>query len=415
MNDKRLPALVLYVLEVLKAHSSEEKPLRQMEVVQLLQEDYDLISDRRNVADRLNQLVQMPAYADRIGVGKKGGARAFYYIPEERAAKEPEEEQPKQETAPAREEPSSLLGEEAMTVAAGLLFSPVEGTGDWLEKLKEAAALALPEKPASWESCAPQVLLDCMRAIREGRKISISCKDAAPGKEGRERKGLSPYALVPEGGGWLLVYLPERGEKILRIRLDTVLKVEILEESARELAPEVQEKLWDPMTMITGNPVPAELLVEYRQRHHLVEYFGKEKVQMGGKEGRNIYVSVTADEEAVASYLLRYPQSAKALSPQTLVERMEKTLAILEQQYAPPRPAEVTEEGKAQDFEAPTAPEETAPAEKTSRQDVPQEEAPAGKKEKKKGEKKEGKGKKEKKGKKDKKEKKKRGWKHMFD
>ena len=289
--------LILATLEVLKRHTDEEHPLKQVRIQQLIQEEYGLAIDRKSLRRNLAQLQE-------AGYPVEGGT-VWYYVHE-------------------------FHSSELNLLADSLLYNPAvpwKQCHEILEKLRtlgskycQLTAAERAARPANGEFL---FTLDVLHeAIAKRKKVCFQyCyydvdKKMHPKlrKDGSIRVlTVSPYRVVQSGGRYYLIGNTDGHDGIAHYRLDRIRELRPTKTAIRSVKEveggtslyNMPRYLTEHPHMFSGPVIQARLRASRKMAGDILDWFGMDTKFQNVTED-TLEAVVRVDERSLGYWLKQY-------------------------------------------------------------------------------------------------------------
>lgn len=325
LNNKKI--IPFKVLEILQEKTDEEHRLSQQEIVKRLQDDYDLVCDRRTVANSLEMLAgQLNFDIDRDNRGYCLLDRDF-------------------EDAELRMLIDSVLFSKVLTKSQAERL---------LEKIKNLGNVyfrqSVPEiKMLGWGigwSQNPHFLQSVTKlneAIHKKRQVEFSYLKYDENLQLREtgyKYLVNPYYLVAANGFYFLLGNYDKYDTVSYYRIDRIGEMKILDTKVK---PKKQVKglteIWDlpkhmkeHIYMFSGKSVDVDIVTTADMVSDFVDYFGKD-IRIKRIDKEKIKITVRSNEKAIFYWLLQYGMYVEVIKPRSLRDRMKEAAQELARKY----------------------------------------------------------------------------------
>ncbi|MCR4707975.1 MAG: WYL domain-containing protein [Clostridiales bacterium] len=291
--------LILATLEVLKKHTDEEHPLKQVRIQELISEEFGLSIDRKSLRRNLSELQE-------AGYPVEGGT-SWYYIHE-------------------------FHSSELNLIADSLMYNPAvpwKQCHEILEKLRGLASKYY--EPTRGESLTRPanseflVTLDALHeAIGKRKKVCFRyCQyDVDKKLHPKLRKDgsirlltVSPYRVVQSAGRYYLIGNTDGHDGITHYRLDRIRELRITKSVIRGLRDveggtslyNMPRYLTEHPHMFSGPVITAKLQASRRMAGDILDWFGME-TQFQNVTDESLEAIVRVDERSLGYWLKQYDE-----------------------------------------------------------------------------------------------------------
>lgn len=312
-KDKRL--VILYILEILRNESSKTRQLQREEILEMLQDQYEVTCSPRSLHSYLRMLRDdgYPIVINKVGC---------YF----------------------RKEPQEYTDAELRMLVDGVLFSRNISR----QQAKGMIGRLLSEGTHSFRNRWQRLMVHCdtlpycdneetlgnvgvvQKAIAQEKKISFHYNtydtkfNFHPKKE--ELYIFSPYDMILSQGRYYIVGNMDPYDNVGHCRLDRMTDVKILEEPVRQKrrmqelkTTTLPEYFTQHFYMFSGQSRPVRLRTDEGMMDALVDWFGK-GFRILKQEKGEIEVLLTCNETAMKYWALQYGNYVEILEPKSLRE-----------------------------------------------------------------------------------------------
>ena len=329
MSEGKKVAL-LRVLQILEKYSDTEHPLTHEDIASYLYKDYDIEVDRKFVAKQitlLHEVYDVLSSPIVIISDKRKGT----YI-EQRTFEDSELRLLIDGVLSSRyitaKHSKDLI--EKLCGQANQYFRPrvknIYSVNDWNKTENVAVFLNIE-------------LID--EAIESGKQLRFVYNKYGADKKLHQTSHprVSPYQLILHNQRYYLMARHERFEKVNFYRLDRITDMEIVDKPLKDIhSVEGYQSGIDYKKIASGRPYMfsdnmeyVEFLTDENTLDQVIDWFGTDvKIE---NEGGRYKVSLLASPSAMEYWALQYVKSVEVISPQSLRERIKKTLVEGVKQY----------------------------------------------------------------------------------
>jgi len=323
IQDKK--ALNMLILEVLEEYTDHEHRLTQMEIVDLLKQNYGIECKRQTVKNNLLLLKEM---------GYEISMRGGIYLTSR-----------KFEEAELRMLIDSVLYSHTLSsTQARRLIEKLESLGNKYFHPKVKHVSNLPEFIHS-DNKQTMLNLDVLNdAIEQEKKISfiynIYRTDFKLYPKREEPYVVSPYQMVANQGRYYLLGNNDKYDNVSHFRLDRMTNVKILDDKVKpkkDVAEFVNgynlpRHLAEHIYMFGGKSVQVKMWTYNWMMGQLIDWFGKE-FRIEKEEGDEILVAVQCDETSMKWWALQYGESVEVIEPESLRSAIKKAVTHMSATY----------------------------------------------------------------------------------
>ena len=322
LEPKRLA--LLRILEILEKHSDEKHPLKQDEILRILERDYGIVLERKAVG-RIVSLLKDAGYEI---ASTPAGCYLFVRTFED---------------------------SEIHLLIDGILASKHVNPRHSRELIERLTSLASPSFRGNvknlyavndWDKTESPVLFYNVgiidQAIEKGRQIEYDYvkygTDKKPHVTSHQRG--TPYLLILHNQRYYLMSLNEKFKTVFYNRVDHIVNVRLTDEPATPIRSipgyenGIDYKRFSTALpyMFADRPEPVEFLAETWVIDQVIDWFGKEIVIEPVDENR-CHVRVRSSPSAMKYWALQYAGAVEIISPANLREEIGKTLAEAAEKY----------------------------------------------------------------------------------
>ncbi|MCQ2362887.1 MAG: WYL domain-containing protein [Acidaminococcaceae bacterium] len=310
----------------MKEKTDEEHRLTQLEIVDILQKQYDLTCDRRTVASSLDMLAEQLHYdINRDSDGYCLLGREF-------------------EDAELRMLIDSVICSKTLTKEqAKRLVKKIKGLGN------EHFSKSVPEVEMvggiGW-SKNPRFLLnvnELNKAIHKRKQVEFSymkydeklqlCSTGI-------KYLLNPYYLIVANGFYFLMGNYDKYDNVSYYRVDRIDKLRVLDTKAKDKKDvrglvdirELPRHLAEHIYMFSGKTIRVQIKTTKDMISDFVDWFGN-KIEISPLKGEEIVITVRTNEHAIVYWLLQYGMYVEVLKPQVLRDKMKEVVLNLQKKY----------------------------------------------------------------------------------
>lgn len=324
LNNKKI--IPFKVLEILKEETDEEHRLTQLAIVNILRNQYDLICDRRTVANSLDMLAGQLHYdIDKDRDGYCLLDRDF-------------------EDAELRMLIDSVLFSKILTKnQAKRLLKKIKNLGNKyfsksVPEVEMLDGIGWSQNPNFLQSVAK-----LNEAIHKKKQVEFpyfKYNEKLQLCETGHKYLVNPYYLFAANGFYFLLGNYDKYDNVSYYRIDRIGEVNILDTKVK---PKKQVKglaeIWDlpkhmaeHIYMFSGETVKVEIKTTKDMVSDFVDWFGN-KIEISPLQDNEIVVTVHSNEQAIFYWLLQYGMYVEVLKPQSLRDKMKEAVLNLQKKY----------------------------------------------------------------------------------
>lgn len=322
MREKSL--LCIYILKILNQYSSKTHKLRQVDVIQYLERDYEICVNRNTLSRYIRELKEY---------GVVSGERGIYLI-------------------------RTFSGSEIMMLFDTLMYSqaiPEQNVKTMAEKLIDMAEPELRKfltrtyyLDKVWHvenENIGKITWQIGQAIEKCRKIEITnCKYTIDGKlVPTGTRVIDPYYIVMEKSRYYLLCYAGRDDVEPR-RIDRIYTVRVLNERRKEISEipkyrnhdfSLAKYMEEHIYMYSGEEERITIRIERENIGDFIDWYGKEYRILSDQqaESSDVVIQIRANANAVYFWALQYGRIAEILSPKSLRVQIRKGLEEMMEKY----------------------------------------------------------------------------------
>lgn len=327
--------LILYILEILKRHSSADNRLTQSDIAAYLRREYGMTVDRKSIKRNLLELVYTGypiEYRESTRVMPNGETldvlTDWYYMGD-------------------FEEAEVLLIADSLRATKHIPHHQREALIQKVERLAgeyRSPATRIQQLPTS-EADNPDFFLSIEvlgEAIAKGRQVSFLYCDygtdkALHPKNNRKGKPLryvvNPYQMAVANGRYYLVGNFDYYDNLAHYRIDRIKDITLLDTPCKPLETLAEGKyglalpahLVEHIYMFSGESGMVTFRAKKYILNDIIDWFGTD-IRLFDESEDEISVTVRVNYQAMHYWALQYAPHATILSPKALVEEVCATL-----------------------------------------------------------------------------------------
>ena len=335
--------LIMNILDILKKYTDENHRLSQKEIMDILEQEYDMKAERKAIKRNLMNLIDSGydiEYSESIRMNKNGEEETFYtdwYL--ER----------------------NFSDAELRLLIDGLLFSKhipysqckeligkLEGLSNRYFKSRVEHILTLPDNaPENTQLFYNIEVLD--KAITKGQQVLLHYNEYGTDKQLHPRRRsdgavreyvINPYQLVAVNGKYYLICNYDKYDDVSNYRLDRITDIKMLDTPVKpmklvkglENGLNLPKHMAEHIYMFTGESVPVVFKAKRYLLTELFDWFGKD-MQFLEETENEVTVRVNVNLEAMRKWALQYAVHVKVVSPKKLVDMVKEDIKNAMEQY----------------------------------------------------------------------------------
>ena len=335
--------LIMNILDILKKYTDENHRLSQKEIMDILEQEYDMKAERKAIKRNLMNLIDSGydiEYSESIRMNKNGEEETFYtdwYL--ER----------------------NFSDAELRLLIDGLLFSKhipysqckeligkLEGLSNRYFKSRVEHILTLPDNvPENTQLFYTIEVLD--KAITKGQQVLLHYNEYGTDKQMHPRRRsdgavreyvINPYQLVAVNGKYYLICNYDKYDDVSNYRLDRITDIKMLDTPVKpmklvkglENGLNLPKHMAEHIYMFTGESVPVVFKAKRYLLTELFDWFGKD-MQFLEETENEVTVRVNVNLEAMRKWAFQYAVHVKVVSPKKLVDMVKEDIKNAMEQY----------------------------------------------------------------------------------
>lgn len=345
MQPKKL--LIMNILDILKKYTDENHRLSQKEIVEILDNEYDMKTDRKSVKRNLMNLIEFGydiEYSEslRIYKNKQGNEIESLILSDFYLNRD-------------------FNNSELRLLIDSVLFSkhiPYSQCKELVEKLERLSNVYFKSKvnhicnlpdyqPSNNQIFYTIEILD--EAISKGLQVSFTYnhydidKKLHPNKnkDGVEREYIiNPYQIVATNGRYYLVCNYDKYDDISHYRLDRITNIKLLDTTVKpkrkvkglEYGINLPKHLAEHLYMFAGESIVVKFIAKRYILNDVIDWFGKH-IKFSDATDEEVTVTVTVNPIAMKMWALKYSRHVKVISPQSFVDEIKADIDFAKKNY----------------------------------------------------------------------------------
>lgn len=335
--------LIINILDILKRYTDEDHRLSQREILDILDQEYDMKADRKAVKRNLMNLIDFGyhiEYSEITRTNKAGEEESLYtdwYLDKD------------------------FSDGELRFLIDSLLFSkhiPYNQCKELIGKLEKLSSCYFHSRTKYIRTISNNNLenkqifytievLD--QAIAKGRQVSFQYNEFGTDKKMHPRKNgegkvreyvVNPYQMAAVNGYYYLICNYDKYDNISNYRLDRITEIRMLNipvkpmkkvkglENGLDLPKHMAEHIY----MFSGESVPVRFKAKKYLISEIIDWFGSD-VQFLMETKEEVTARVVVNLEAMRKWALQYGVHVKVISPQKLVDMIREDAEIVRKKY----------------------------------------------------------------------------------
>lgn len=345
MQPKKL--LIMNILDILKKYTDENHRLSQKEIVEILDNEYDMKTDRKSVKRNLMNLIEFGydiEYSEslRIYKNKQGNEIESLILSDFYLNRD-------------------FNNSELRLLIDSVLFSkhiPYSQCKELVEKLERLSNVYFKSKvnhicnlpdyqPSNNQIFYTIEILD--EAISKGLQVSFTYnhydidKKHHPNKnkDGVEREYIiNPYQIVATNGRYYLVCNYDKYDDVSHYRLDRITNIKLLDTTVKpktkvkglEYGINLPKHLAEHLYMFAGESIVVKFIAKRYILNDVIDWFGKH-IKFSDATDEEVTVTVTVNPIAMKMWALKYSRHVKVISPQSFVDEIKADIDFAKKNY----------------------------------------------------------------------------------
>lgn len=335
--------LIMNILDILKKYTDENHRLSQKEIMDILEQEYDMKAERKAIKRNLMNLIDSGydiEYSESIRMNKNGEEETFYtdwYL--ERNFSDAELRLLIDSLLFSKHIPYSQCKE---------LIGKLEGLSNRYFKSRVEHILTLPDNvPENTQLFYTIEVLD--KAITKGQQVLLHYNEYGTDKQMHPRRRsdravreyvINPYQMAAVNGKYYLICNYDKYDDVSNYRLDRITDIKMLDTPVKpmklvkglENGLNLPKHMAEHIYMFTGESVPVVFKAKRYLLTELFDWFGKD-MQFLEETENEVTVRVNVNLEAMRKWALQYAVHVKVVSPKKLVDMVKEDIKNAMEQY----------------------------------------------------------------------------------
>ena len=335
--------LIMNILDILRKYTDEDHRLSQREIMEILEQEYDMKAERKAVKRNLMNLLEYGyniEYSESIRVNKKGEEEILYtdwYLERD------------------------FSDAELRLLIDSLLFSkhiPFRQCKELIRKLEGLSNkyfMSRVKHIRTMSQYAPEnkqlffTIEQLDKAISKGRQVAFHYNEYQTDKKMHPRKDrdgkvrkyvINPYQIAAVNGRYYLICNYDKYDNVANYRLDRITDIEVLDTPVKSMRQvkglehglNLPKHMAEHIYMFTGESAPVTFRVKKYLLSEIVDWFGKD-MQFSDETDEEVTVRVTVNLETMRKWALQYAVHAKVLGPEKLVQMVKEDVGKAIEMY----------------------------------------------------------------------------------
>jgi predicted DNA-binding transcriptional regulator YafY len=344
MQPKKM--IIVYILDILRRYSDEDHRLEQKDIVRYLEQDYEMLVDRKSVKRNLMDLVDSGydiEYSERTRINNRGMEEMIpggWYINHD------------------------FTDGELKLLIESVLFSkhiPTKQCQRLIRKIKDLSSshfcfptdniTTFPDTgPENKELFYTMEILN--EAISTNKQVSFYYNDYDMNYRLQPRKRetgelriyrINPYQIVAANGRFYLICNYDKYDGLSDYRLDRITGIKLQETSAKPIKSlhgfenglDLSRYMAEHIYMFSGDSVRVKFLADLHDRSivgEIIDWFGRNAVFLN-TTADTAEVSVRVNEGAMFYWAMQYGCSVTVLEPESLRNKIAIAVCRMQTSY----------------------------------------------------------------------------------
>lgn len=335
--------LIMNILDILKKYTDKNHRLSQKEIVEILDNEYDVKTDKNSVKRNLMNLIKfgydieyskfLRVYKNKQGKEIESLILSDFYLNRDFSDGE------------LRLLIDSLMFSKHIPQAPCMeLVEKLEGLSNiyFRSRVKHIRNL-LENQPSNSELFMTIETLD--KAIIRGLQVSFYDIDKKlhPRKnsEGEVRNYIiNPYQIVATNGRYYLICNYDKYDSVSHYRLDRITNIKLLDTPAKpqrkvkgiENGLDLPKHLAEHLYMFAGESVAVKFIAKRYIVTDVIDWFGKD-IKFSDATDDEVTVTVKVNPIAMKMWALKYSKHIRVIFPQSLVDEIKADIDFAKKNY----------------------------------------------------------------------------------
>lgn len=335
--------LIMNILDILKKYTDENHRLSQKEIMDILEQEYDMKTERKAIKRNLMNLIDFGydvEYSETVRVNKNGEEETIYtdwYLERK------------------------FSDAELRLLIDGLLFSkhiPYSQRKELIEKLAGLSSRYFKSRVKHIQTLSDNAsentqlfytieVLD--KAITKGRQVLLHYNEYGTDKLMHPRRRsdgtvreyvINPYQMAAVNGRYYLICNYDKYDTVSNYRLDRITDIRMSDTPVKpmklvkglENGLNLPKHMAEHIYMFTGESVPVVFKAKKYLLTELFDWFGKD-MQFLEETQKEVTVRVYVNLEAMRKWALQYAAHIKVISPEKLTDMVKEDIKKAMEQY----------------------------------------------------------------------------------
>ena len=346
MGNLKRKKLSFAILEILRQYTDENHKLSQNDIIEHLERDYDMKTDRKSVKRNITSLLEMGYPIDfketlRMYPNKEGEMEESYILSGFYLEREFTD-------AELRLLIDSLLFSKHIPYSqCKELVGKLEGLSNQYFKSRVKYIATLPETaPKNPELFWTIEVLD--EAIAKQRQVAFTYNSYGTDKKLHPRRNgdgtvreyiVNPYQMATTNGRYYLIGNYDKYDDLANYRLDRITNIRVLDtpRKQKEKVPEMKgwalpKHMAEHLYMFSDESVPVTFRMKKQIMNDVIDWFGTE-IAFSDENEDEVTARVTVNWNAMRHWALQYCRHVRILEPIDLSNTVKSDLQAALERY----------------------------------------------------------------------------------
>lgn len=353
LHPKKL--LIINILDILKKYTDENHRLSQKEIAKLLEQEYNMVADRKAIKRNLMNLIEF---------GSEFGCEIDYRVTVrmiETTNKDGEKELVESEILSDFYLVRDFTDAELRLLIDSLLFSKhipysqckeliekIEGLSNKYFSAKVKHICNLPENmPQNKELFYTIEVLD--EAISNGKQVAFKYNDMGTDKKQHPRKNsdgsvreyiVNPYQMVATNGRYYLIGNYDKYNNVSNYRVDRITGIRLLDTPVKstkkveglENGLDLSKHMAEHIYMFSDKTERVTFRASKGIVSEIIDWFGKD-VRFTSETDSEVTAEVRVSPKAMKFWAMQYGEYVTVISPESLVDEVKTALQKAAEKY----------------------------------------------------------------------------------
>lgn len=335
--------LIINILDILRKYTDENHRLSQKEIIDILENEYDMKAERKSIKRNLMNLIDFGydiEFSESTRLNKSGEEETLYtdwYLRREF------------EDSELHLLIDNLVFTKSISRAhCKELIDKIEGLSNIYFKSRTKNVHNLPESlPENKQLFYTIEVLD--EAISKGKQVQFTYNYYDIDKKMHARCDadnhprtyiMNPYQLVATNGRYYLICNNDKYDNLSNYRIDYITDIQLLKHPAKKISKvsgaknglNLSEHMAEHIYMFAGNSIHVKLRAKRYLITDIIDWFGKD-IRFTNASDDEVDVSLSVNEKAIFYWAMQFGEHIKILEPQSLINSIRTTAQNVANQY----------------------------------------------------------------------------------